>query len=661
MAATISYTFSEIPGFAVGFQFDHESLHHYQKRASQRLTTILEGLDLGAPANLGFIRVTWLPDHIARVRYLVMEGILAPIITVKIEFQEGFLVPEIPLTQVEIEEEEEVGAPYLWVGIASINHSLGGGNDDNPQCGFFGSPIEGRLVGYEPFFDVGPKGNERFGFQNSCGSFEGYIFAGQTWINNATVAYGDDFVGQVVNYRVNDGQDYEFDQFLIDEGCFSDQGWQLTNDGIVDATKSGMIATEHMDTLVTAPEEAYEGNIQPGYWRRSIIVDINGHVFPEGEFSQTIAVVDGRGFASNSATYEGGVIPCSVLAGHYEISAFAETFSCECCTAQLHIRLVIGRGPGSTVVDIFPDGLGSPADNARNIDFERNSSTGGYPGVEGLCQSDIQNFWGDNEMGVGWWPQSIFVNVAAGTFSIKSGTRRFPHYGAACASTPVFGPDYSGCIGCIGEDTESPSGNLDGGIFPNRINYTGTSGGEFARDGRMGVIWHLARVMQISNTTGYVCRIRIVGNDGGNGGGCAATGCQSWAYGTNIMATGIASNIPFGTNIFELPDLGRVPFTVGELVVIVGFTDTHFQFCAISGGDWRAIVQRPDGAGQDFTHISWWELRCPLFPAPESFFDGLIEAMKTQVGCTQGGGGGSSLARQIECDCNSGQFSCDNK
>lgn len=646
-------------------------LTRYEKLAGARLSIILEQLDLGSPANLGYTKVTWLPDTIARVRFLVMEGVLEPIIVVKIEFQEGQSAPSIEPIEIETDPEDPQAdyEPYLWVGIASINHKLGSAGK-NVNCDFWGYPIEPHLYGLEPRFDFGIGAQSEYGFRNSAESLPGTIVIGSTWVDACNAHYGEAVgAGDQQSFQVNGGQDYELDAFLTQQGTFSDGAWRLTFAGIVNAAaNSGMICTEHMDTNVTAPDEAYEGvvepgallptSVDPGYWRRSIIVDPSGHEFPVGEFAQTITV--GPGTASNSATYGGGVIPCFVVPGQYEIGAFAGSHVCECTTAVLHIRLVIGRPPGHvTVVDFFPEIPGSTPVEARFERF-RDNILGGEPGPDSFCQNDPGNgepLWGGNDGGPGFWDKSLFVNVGNGYWHLDAATRERPHFDTTCTPTSHIGPGDPLCaIFCDGVPVVQPAHNLDFGVLSYDVNasFKGVTG---AFDLRFSVIWHMAVVTQINNDTKEICFIQLAGNDGADGGTCGSTGCEAFSYGTMMRAIGIDPGIPLGTDLRELENQGVVPYGLGERVTVIGFTDQHQVVCApgISGG--RLIVTRPNGAGQDFTHISWRELRCPGFQAVDTFFRRVEEDLAHRVLCIEGQPVLSSPVI-LNCGCSGGQWRC---
>jgi hypothetical protein len=657
------------------FVFGDESLQQYQRRSAQRLDIILEQIDLGALANLGYAKVTWLPDKIARVRYTVMEGILEPIILVKIDFQEEERnrqtredLEELP----DVEEvEEEIYSPYLWVGIASFNHVLTKENTDNVNCLFWGYPVDSRLYALEPRFEAAD-GETLFGFRNSAESLPGTLFAGgQVWVNRIEGAFPDTGASEQTSFQVNSGQDWIFNQFMLDQGTFQDSDWRLSSKGVVAAAiNSGMIATEHMDTLVTAPPEAYgtaeypdailgeSTPIDPGYWRRSIIVDPGGHEFPEGLFSQTINVIDDLGTAINSATYAGGTIPCDVLPGEYEISAFAQSFSCECTEARLHIRMVLGDTGGAvTVVDFFPEGPGSTPTESRH-DFIRNLVLGGQPGSSEKCQEITNNIFGGNDGGVGWWPLSLYVNVEIGSFRLDTGSRLQPHFDFECPIPPKFGPDHPNCaISCTGDAVESPANFLDYGsaFFNTTYVIDGNLDEPFALDLRGSVLWHMARVVQVRSNTGFICFVKLLGNDGAAGGGCSP--CQAFSYGHTLRAIGVDPAIPLGTNLALLPGQGRVPYTVGELVTVIGFTDPFGTPCGVLGGDWRLIVTRPHGAGQDFTHISWKELRCPGFEKVDAFFEKIELALANRVSCLNGLPT-HAAPLPTECSCINGQLRC---
>ena len=261
--------------FITAFSFEDPILHPYRRRSEKRLIHILEQLELGAQANLGYTKVTWLPDDLVRIRYLRMEGVLQPIILVRVEFQDAAKAAANSEAVSELLEEiEDIGdpddrplpyVPFMWVGIAAFGHSLIGGTD-NPNCDFWGYPIDPHLVGFDPPSPLGIGAPPR-DFRDSCETLPGTIYqGGATW----AARVGNNASEQRL-IRVNGGQTWVMNQFGIDNGTFQDSDWDLSTQGLVQSTHSGMTALEHLDTQVTLPPSA-ELDLPAGYWKRSIIV-----------------------------------------------------------------------------------------------------------------------------------------------------------------------------------------------------------------------------------------------------------------------------------------------------------------------------------------------------------------------------------------------------
>lgn len=663
--------------YTATYTFGDESLHPYELRASQRLDIILEQLDLGSPANLGYTRVTWLPDRIARIRYTVMEGILEPIIIVKIDFQEAELARrkrdadvEDELEKEEEEEQEYPGA-FMWVGITTFDHKLvdpeASDAEENPNCEFWGWPIDSALYGFDP------REAERenpFGFADSCETLPGSLLQGGSFLTRAGEAYPDTPVSDQLSIQIHDGQDWTNNGFLLENGTFQDGHWILSAKGVVSVTTSGMMSAEHMDVTVTAPNAAFEAVRYPdddplddphpipaGYWRRSISVNPNGHQFPLGVFSQTIMVIDNKGTASNSARYFENFIPCEVRAGTYEIGCFVTSFSCECSTAQVHIRVVLGSGIDRTIYDIFPLGIGQNPTEVRYSDYWRQLSLGGAPGPGEYCLEALDNIFGGNDGGIGWWPFSLFINIVTNTLNIAPGTRLGPHFNFACPQPTTYGPDHPACAsGCDGNPISQPANFLDYGKAFYGVTYK-INNDIRTWDLRESVLWHLARVEQVDSGTGHICFIKLVGNDGGRGGPCLP--CQSFSHGHTLRAVGIRSNIELGADLAKESGGGIDSFTVGELVCVIGFTDFFNVICGIVSGDWRLIVVRPHGAGQDFTAESWKELRCPGFPAVDRFFDDVEIVLAHRIACLESGPGPPAPIPTV-CECLGDQLRCIN-
>ena len=640
----------------VKYTYHHPTLRPYEKRAEKRLTFILDQLDLGSDANLGYTKVTWLPDEFVQVRYLAMEGILQPIIVVRVEFQPGkdensagFIHSQV-IAEEEDEEipevEEPQYIPFAWIGIHASDHALSS-NPGNPNADFWGWPQDPRLVGFEP--TAGGIGIIR-DMADSVESAGGALIAGSSWI----ARQGNGAADQKF-FRVHGGQEIQYNQFGLEQGTFQDNQWYLTYDGLVASSRNNMLALEHLDTFVTAPPAAFT---QPGspstpdfyprnYWKRSIIIPGQlGVNFPEGEEADTIDVGGGV-FATTKATYEGGQIFSPIKDGRYEIGAFAHGYHCEATTARFQIRVVTGGvdptgGPSQQFIyDFFPLGIADDCANCR-MEWIRVIALGGNPPC-GLGDAPEEVF-GPNDGDVGWWNNSIYVNVNTGAASVESASRDAPFFGGNCGGplqTPCGSQD---CIGgCDGEPVVPPSHSLD---YPSgfSVSYS-AGGGESVLDLRGGVLWHMARVTQVDISSKEICFVQLIGNDTAQGGACS--GCQSFSYGTMLRARGYRG-IELGQDLREVEESA---FTVGEIVTVVGWTDFVGEACGVSAGDWRLLVTDPHGAGQDFTSQYWQQLRCPGFEPVDKYFKTVEEAFRNRAECEGGPLG-------VTCACSGGQLRC---
>jgi hypothetical protein len=641
--------------------YEDPALLPYEHRSIDRLDFILNQLDLGSDANLGYTKVTWLPDQFVRIRYLAMEGILQPIIVVRVEFQPGVTAEDFKFrSTVEFEEEEDQPPtpppsepryiPYAWIGISAFNHALSGGAEGNVNADFWGYPVDPHLVGFEP--TIGGIGIIR-DFPSSVESAGGALVIGTSWAERA----GHRALDQQF-YVVNDGQDWQMNEFGIEQGTFQDSDWDLSTRGWIAASRTNMLALEHLDTFVTAPAAAFGSGfdeLPSNYWKRSIIIPGElGVLFPDGPKSDVIDI-GGGAQAAVSATYGGGGIQGQVLSGRYEIGAFTRNFHCEATTAQVHIRVVLGGvlddglGSSVTVIDFFPSGIGQPCGNNRQ-NYVRVTALGGNPPCD-LNGDNSDNVFGPNDGGAGWWDKSIYINVQNNSISVETASRDAPFFGGGCGTARHHSCDDPVCTGgCVGDPVAPPAHNLD---YPLGFTVSFDKANEVnpgVIDLRGGVLWHMARVTQVDNITGQICFVQLQGNDGAQGGTCA--GCQAFSYGHTLRANGYHGLKELGTDLRQL-EQGR--FNVGELVTVIGWTDVHDAPCLAAPGGWRLIVTDPHGAGQDFTSLYWYDLRCPPIPpgrnAVSQYFEGVEFAYRNRALC-QGGPVG------VDCGCHGGQWRC---
>ena len=640
-------SFSTQSQWNVIYEFASPALRPYKQRSKDRLAFILDQLELSSEANLGYTKVTWLPDNVVRIRYLAMEGILQPIIVVRVEFQESFLQifdeelarnAELERLEEEEEDDDETYRPFAWIGIRAVQHEKPNIAEDNPSCAFWGFPVDPHLVGFDPR----PLGQNQvdYDYTKTCESFPvQYMFG---------TAFARLWTGHNADlqrfFRIRSTLDDEvFNDFANDQGTFQWQDWTMYYDGEVSASHSNMVLLELLDVRVTEPDAAIGWNA-----KRAIVIAPQGLNFPgsPGSNGTRTAVIEMGGGAdvTHTATYEGGSIFSTLLTGEYEIHAFSTTFSCECTQAVVEIRVILGEFGGRQMVyDFTVPNIGNPP--ALNTKFYfRDVILGGYQN----CRADVDNAFGPCDHGEGWSPTSIFVDVEKGTVRQASSTIFEPHFNQGCGPTTKVGPKHPACVGCTGVTTEQPANTLD---YPSApfLTYDAQNAGETAFDLRGGVLWHLARVAQVDNVTGYVCRVILVGDDGGQG-DCGD--CKSFSYGTNMPAIGVSENIPIGSDLRDFPDSGQTSYRVGELVVVIGWTNPLSETCQVLPGDWFLIVTRTEGGhDEEFRNLYWSQFRCGKAGPVETFFRKVENVFKRRSDCSGG-------PLTVKCECKSGRLTC---
>ena len=636
------------------YTYSHPTLRPYEKRAENRLTFILDQLDLGSDANLGYTKVTWLPDEFVQVRYLAMDGILQPIIVVRVEFQPGkdensagFIHSQVIAEEEEDEppeEDEPQYIPFAWVGIHAGEHRLSP-IADNINSEFWGWPMDPRLVAFEP--TVGGFGTQR-SLGASVESAGGALIIGSSWV--AATGNGAD---EQKFFRVHGGQDIQLNQFGLDQGTFQQNQWYLTFDGLIASSRNNMLALEHLDTFVTLPAEALGSGLSElphNYWKRSIIIPgLTGVTFPDGDRNGVIDVGGGV-TATTKATYSGGTITSGILSGRYEIGAFAHGYHCESTTAVFHIRVVMGGidpngGPSQKFVyDFFPQTIANQCSAAR-MEWVRVISLGGNRTC-GFGDAPEEIF-GPNDGGVGWWDQSIYLNLNTGQASLDTASRDAPFFGGDCGGPTQVPCDSPDCVGgCDGVPVTPPSHRI-AVPFGNYLSFDKPGGGdEGFIDLRGGVLWHMAQVTQVDVNSKEICFVELRGNDTAQGGSCG--GCNSFSYGHTIRAKGYRGLQGLGEDLREVEE---ATFEVGEMVTVIGWTDTAAQACAAEFGDWRLLVTDPHGAGQDFTSLFWGQLRCPGAAPVDKYFKDVEAAFRNRAGCDGGPIG-------VQCGCVGGAFQC---
>ena len=646
------------------YYFDNPALTKYRARAQQHLDLIIDDLAESADSTLGMARRKWAPADDVMVDYLVMEGPLVPTIQVRISHVEGEAA-------VGKEAEEAEYKPYMWVGIAMFNQAQNSNCSDNPNCGFLGSSVEGRLYGLDPVVqdDDADPGSD-YDINDSTEFLGGEIYGGAFGQRNRVVAaYGGEPANRLLDWGGTIVLIQPVDQFLIDEGNFQAQNYVQLNRSLV--SRTGMISCEGPLAQETAPPEAMTDIDSETYWQRSIVLDPDGFLIGDPDETAVLRgamCVNRPGEANSDCVNQfnyavtapfGGTVPTNIEAGVYEISCFCEAFECECVTGSVHIRLVLGksstslrriegedgsirydagtRGGGRvTVVDIFPETIGSNDEIARFL--FRDLMLGGLP----PCLDDDRNAFGGNPRSRGWWDQAIRVNVKAGTFEIEPATILKPFFeqGGACGDTVVAGECDPACIGCTGNDPTDAEGVRVPYPAPTCQTIQDPETDALSTIDLMGgVLWHMARVWQV-DSQGCICWIKLVGNDGGQG-SCSV---NPFAYNHTEQAIGthISGNLfnP-GDDPTQLGDGTGQPscdggWSVGELVTVIGSTGPCNP-CGV-GGTRRLVVTQPRTQDNDFTALFWSQLRCGDSQAVQTFWAAARNAMRDfGVHCVSGG------------------------
>lgn len=663
------------------YTFGDEGLIEYEKIAAKKLQDIIELLDLGEGSNLQMAKQTYLPDAVAKIDYTVMEGITTPIILVEINRQ-----PQ-DKKRLEKEEKEEQQrekryyyVPSFWCGITTRNIEMGF-FDGNNNCGYEGSPPEGRLCAFEPLFDDGQAytlldGPEEYGYTHTVESLPGYDCRNgiPSWASQREGQPGAD-VPRRTAIGATQGL-YERGAALSDEGFFGDQDWCL-EDGFGTIygvfSEHRLMAFENGTCYLTTPRDAlrplfdtaFDPSVFPDdmlsevFWHRSVIcgsvtlgtTDVNEPEAGSIEYTITrpctnIGEDPGLVGSENSITYNarwsGDTIGSVILPGEYEIHPWVMSFSCECMSCETVVRLVIGSrlaefesivgGPEGLVewiplmqiVDIELTELCQPGTQARF--YFRDTGLGGYSS----CVEDLSR-GGLNRLTPGWWTNSIYVNPFTGGWRIDVPSYMTPFYDTPdCGPSPNDPPYASGCLGCTGD-----SSGCQGNICTD-VPYCIKAGEGVMYDVRGLAAFHLARVVRVDANDGTICQVQLVGNDGGQGGSCTE---KSFSYKTCGFASGIDPSIPLGSDLSNYPNQGIIGgWVVGELVAVIGYSNPCTTRCDGSldyTGDFRWLVTKTKTPTDDFTGLFWQQFRCPNGIAFENYLNKLIATAKIQKDCGQ--------------------------
>jgi hypothetical protein len=656
------------------FTFADEGLIQYEKIAAKKLADIIELLDLGEPANLQLDKRVYTPDSVARITYTVMEGILEPIILIDVSRQPSEK-EEIEKEELEDPVEQETKYYYIpsfWVGITTRNHTreLFPGNIN---CGWEGYPPEGRLIGFEPAFDEGQAyGGQEYGYNHTVESIPGFHYA-FSW----TAANGEQPGAQIPRLiQIGTASDYTEGSEVQYQGWFGYQDWILSY-GFAEyiiQSENGMVATENANCYISAPRDAYrplfQANVDfsvfedeelgPEFWHRSIIVggatfgkvDINTGEVPDYACSRPCIFIgeDPSDAPPENRTtwtskFDGSTRGGTVLPGEYEIMAMVQSYSCECFECEPVVRLILGGRsvefealsgdlvnyvPIMEIVDILPN-ICTHGTQARF--YYRDLVLGGYR----FCSEDDTETGGLRDDTPGWWGNSLYVDPMAATWRIGAPSHQDPFFNnVPCGPSPNDPPNSSACLGCTGDDS-----GCKGSAVCSEVPYCIKAGPGVAYDVRGLASFHLARVVEVDANSGRICRVQLVGNDGGQGGPCAET---TFSYNYCWFGSGIDPSIPLGSDLSTYPDQGVIGgWVVGQLVVVIGYTNACTTLCDGSSdppyGDFRWLVTAVRTPTDDFTNLFWSQFRCPNGIAFETYLNKLIATAGIQKDCGQLGGG----------------------
>lgn len=671
--------------------FDHEALRLYEHMGSQKLKAIVEQMAESADSHLGYHRSKWNPDTGVEISYLIFDGPIVPHIEMRISY-----TPHEGGGEKEVEEEY---TPYMWVGIAIYDASLTGGcGNDNPNCPFWGYPVEGRLYGLDPRPDneLDQLALDPFDINDSVETLGGEVYGGFFGQSQRVV---NEYGGTLARRLITLGEAFfdGGDDFLgMEQGSFSNQDYAHL--GSLTVSKGGLIASEGPACHLTAPSQAYDSTweSQGRYWQRSILLDPDGtdYGFKDDEGQPAPAITSemcairfgGVGSKCNHSygagtTLDGGVgvVKVPALSGSYEISAFAQSFPCECTRGSVHIRMVLGKEPATdektthrderraerveqdpkpkiSVIDFFPATIGTINDETARF-FYRDLMLGGLP----PCSDDPDNAFGGNPRGTGYWNESIYVNVIDGTWNLGTPTHTNPFFGTdSCGPTHAAGECGPECLGCAGESLPDGMIHLDfpGGLCRSlaKVPNPQSPADVEPLDGFGSVLFHMARVLQIDPINGCICYVMLVGNDGAAG-TCLVT---PFAYGRAVQANGVKDSLV--QNVFD-PNQGEIPvnpignfgqigcagFHVGELVTVIGFTNACNP-CFNASADRRLLVARPQAGTNDFTQFFWTQLRCGEAQAVQKFWrKSRDDVISRGIGCVVHQDGSFSTLTDHRC------------
>lgn len=408
--------------------------HGYQKAVKRKLEKILEQIELGT--TLGQHVSEWHPDDQTRVNFNIQDGITGRLINVRVEH----IRPEGPPVKKKRKITKEK-KPYVWLGVAAINHA-GEVPPADPTGGIsYGHPIEPMIYGFDPE----PSGDDGgYTWCNAVELAEGAFMP--CWPECAVTDIGAPAECAGVRSEQLDDSDGEARWVLLASGTASLDGeldtvqWgqelddlggseSITVYGKVSA--GGIMLTAGIGTQITAPDAAYDDEHPIDFWQVAAQIDPDG-IRPNpragGSYSGLVRVHNDLGYTAD-VTVEDFLFRRPIKGGDYrfEIAALSNDCYEPTLTGEIKARLIVGKASGLTreegdpngeideedqdsgilIVDFDCSGIGSVADQTvLNSSYSRAYVLGGAH----LYSNDNEGY-GQMPADVGFWENMILVNA----------------------------------------------------------------------------------------------------------------------------------------------------------------------------------------------------------------------------------------------------------
>jgi hypothetical protein len=646
--------------------YETDALRHgYQGRVTQRLKYLLEHIEWGT--NLGHYISEWYPDPDTRVRYMIQPGITGQMIDVKVTHTKRDGGGEK-----KTRKESSEPRPYLWVGIAAVNHQATLTNET------FGTPFHGNSVmpmvyAYEPEPEDGYTWWESLEVCEGCYQVFGCLaevwparLAGdvgaaadgaglpERWIDfgDAPLTYSDDLTsfGNVAEALM-----------CLDYLTVTGPGNAQVLHATVKITRHKMVLAGMVATQVLAPAAAYDDEHDLTYWQYSVIVDPSGVRPTRREFASKYRLFNDVGVNFDFKWNEETTILSTALGGLYRIDIAAAALECDGVSADIKVRVIQGSGAGLqkqtgdpegelesdgnppglaiTVTDYDCSGIGSePNETVLNIWYARSFVLGGAHDW-----SNGPPGFGPMPADAGFWNTSIMIDVKNNTHSLEPFNPDFPPYyggGEDIRFNPCFcedeqgGPPEGGWAGPVtgimdmnlhvrnlGSQLRDKSGQL---IPPGGIAWNNPAAGLF---------WQLAIIDWTCD--GNIETVRII-----HPRSCPQV--PGFAEGATFRAVGIELTQGFGVGApFILGSPIETGWSVGELVIVVNLNIFFLDEVLLGykvfsgllyvarplpimlGNSWQAFHACPngqvwgtanDGSGSGFKSDVWYDSRANLIP-----------------------------------------------